>query len=298
MRIFIVICSMLLALNLFSLTLTDGARTFTLTADSLRALPPTEIATVRDKDDTELHETWSGVSLETLLQHYGIDLVGALRFDAADRYMVLLQANELPGAILARARGGQPFASDQVRLVSANLPDMYWIQRIASITVVPGVHAPDPVRILNLEAILRQQAQRDTLPGFPGLRGWYFRDLARELNFTPDGTWFFQAHDGITQKLDYATYLARAVLVVNGPTVELKSPDMPQGMWLKDLATIQKDETLMVFTDRFANLGEVREFLHLKAIPNTVKVIPGYKLKTGLPGFDDPWWKTVRGVEW
>jgi len=298
MSIAMLLSTLLLSATLSGFNLVAGTRPITITPDSLHILPLSEVKTEREKRGEMKTETWSGVSLPELLCRHGIDPKSDLRIISADNYQALLTPEQTAGAILAIFNNGSALPPEKIRLVNPDIRDMFWVQNLILIEVRNKPQALACHKLLLLDRTLGNMAVRPELPPFTEVTGWYFRDLAGQLVSEPKGVWFLWGRDGVCQTLDYDTYLRNAVIIRSNDLLELKSPDMPAGMWLKDLAVIPKDEIVFIHTPRFADLGEVKSLLEWQSLPDTVTELPGHTRKTGLPPFSDPWWSNERGIQW
>jgi hypothetical protein len=275
----------------------DGIST-PVNADTLRKLPLRELQTTRDKKGETKIDIWKGVSLTALLTREHLDPSSELRALSADQYQVLLDSKQVAGAILALEHNGQPLSENDIRLINPDIRDMFWIREIASIEVRETPRPPIVHEMLRLDNILGNMAIRPELPKFPVSTGWRFCDLAFNVTDVPAGTWFLWGRDGVCQILDYTTYLQDAVIILDKGKIDLKSPSMPGGMWISDLAIIQKGETVLVSEKRFDSLSDVAKLLSWASTPTQVNVIPQGATVSVIPAFSDPWWKVVRGIQW
>jgi hypothetical protein len=298
MKTTLLICILLLAAALPGFNLIDGDRTIAITPDSLATLPLSEMRTEREKKGEIKINVWRGVSLTALLARYSVDPKTELRILSQDNYQALLTPDQTAGAILALYDNGAALPADKIRLVNPAIRDMFWIQNPILIEAKKKPQPFECYKLVLLDKSLDGLAIRPELPPFADVSGWYFRDLASQIVSEPRGLWFLWGRDGVCQTLDYETYLHNAVIVRVDGALELKSPDMPEGMWLKNLAAIQKDETVAILTPRFVDMTEVKSLLGWQNIPDHVTELPGRTTKTGLPPFSDPWWKNVKGIQW
>lgn len=298
MRTTFALCLLILTVCLQGINLSDGTRTIAITPDSLAKLPQSEVKTQREKRGEIKTETWSGVSMPVLLGRYGIDPASELRIVSDDNYQALLTSEQTAGAILALFHNGEVLPPEKIRLVNPQIRDMFWIQNPILIEVQKKPRALECRQLLLLNRLLDNMAVRPDLPPFADMQGWYFRDLASQVVSEPKGVWFVWGRDGVCQVLDYDTYLQNAAIIRTDDLLDLKSPDMPAGMWIKDLAVLQKDETVLVLAPRFADLNDVSTLLGWKNLPGKVVTLPDLTPVSNPPAFSDPWWNNQRGIRW
>jgi hypothetical protein len=153
-------------------------------------------------------------------------------------------------------------------------------------------------RILNMERILSGLAIRPALPPFAADTGWHFRDLARQVDSEPNGTWFVWSRDGVRRDFDYRTVLRNAEIVRSGDGYTLKSPTLSPDQWVVDLAAVQKDETAAVRLKRFSDLDNLAAFMKWETKPASATILPERKKTSEFPPFSQPVWDVIWGFQW
>lgn len=101
--------------------------------------------------------------------------------------------------------------------------------------------------------------------------------------------------DGVMHRLDFEKYLQHAVLVENDGKYDLKSPDMPAGMWIKNIAAIQQLDRIIIFREQFNNFSEVFGLIKLENIPTKLQIEQNVFINTN---FTDKKWEKVRVIKW
>jgi len=177
---------------------------------------------------------------------------------------------------------------------------MFWIQDISSIKTESISDIPFPHTIYFAEPILQNTQLRVELPPFVKVNGYTFPEIiAPAFPFLKDDI-LIVGKDGVKHSLDYEKYLKNAVLVKNGDSFDLKSPDMPAGMWIKDLAYVQIFDVAVLFQSHFTSLTEVNSILNWNSFPdkvhlhfddNTEKQSSSDKFNTGN-------WSNAEWLEW
>jgi len=259
-----------IALNLMSFTIKYGNETYEVSFQELRDLKSYEIHTERDKDGEFKSETWKGASLKDILNKFSIEDFRKLQVAATDNYMVRFDFEEIltDDPIIAYSVNGKDLEDEYVRLIAPNKRDMFWIRDIAGIIIEDKIEMYDPEMIFIAENFLdRKPLQKDPEP-FEDATGYFCRELLEEIFPSQDGEYLLVAKDGVRHTLDFEGYLSKAVLINEDGKYFFKSPHMPAGMWMRDLAYIQKDEVGIIFIDQFTNWHDVKKLLNWINFPD------------------------------
>lgn len=247
------ICTTLLS----AFQVTDEKGTVTeIRLEQIQQAPQQTINTTRVKKDKTLQDSWQGPYLTALL---GSALQGSftqIRFDSADHYQVRLSKEDLlqQNPILAWKQNGTTLSEKEVRLVLPDKRDMFWISGIEQVTLESKAALPQPTTISVFEYLQPSlQLEKEIFP-FKNMVGYSFSKVAEAIFSVPDGDILVVGRDGVSHLLDYRTYLLQAVLErTSVGHYTLKSPAMPAGMWVKDIAYIQLDKQGLVFASAFEN---------------------------------------------
>ncbi|MDA3813074.1 MAG: molybdopterin-dependent oxidoreductase [Candidatus Cloacimonetes bacterium] len=263
---------MLISALLFSIEIIDADRVINVNRSKLDSYEKVELATQRSKDGEEKNDNWIGVKLTDILQEYWISNYDKLCFTSSDNYLVRVSKEDILNkeVVLALVRNGKTLDNKHIRLVIPEIRDMFWIQDISTIKTEFISDIPFPHTIYFAEAILRNTQIRDELPPFVKVNGYTFPEImASAFPFLKDEV-LIVGKDGVKHSLDYEKYLKNAVLVINGDSFDLKSPDMPAGMWIKDLAYVQLFDVAVIFQNHFTSLTEVNSILNWNNFPDEV----------------------------
>ncbi|HCM15466.1 MAG TPA: hypothetical protein DHW79_05915, partial [Candidatus Cloacimonas sp.] len=107
-----------------------------------------------------------------------------------------------------------------------------------------------------------------------------FDDFVVELSDLPIKDVVIYSRDGLIQTLSYPGQLAGAVLErTEEGALNLKSPQIPGGMWMKDISYLQVDYQALIDTDNASVLIPVAKALQWKLSPN-VKLNMHYPRET------------------
>ncbi|MCL2064803.1 MAG: hypothetical protein FWG98_10610 [Candidatus Cloacimonetes bacterium] len=226
-----------------------------------------EFITVRERNGVERTETWKGVRFLDVIRRWTHLRNWDYELLSTDGYLVRLNIQDLAlyTPIIAFERNSIPLQEGRWRLVSQNMPEMYWIANITDIYERSEVVFEEPVRIWTHQTLLSQMRLYTNLEPFVEVQGYRFDDLF----FTKDSPYFghvrLVSKDGIEQLLPYPEYLKNAFLVIDNGVLSIKCPDMPTGMWLKDIMLIQTDGNIIFFHDGVDKIenSKYREFLRL-----------------------------------
>jgi len=243
--------------------------TMVFKSDSFAKLPMIEIQTERDKKGKHLSDKWKGFLLNDWLKNSGYTEFGEIVFESSDHYQVRLSKEDLDKqqAIIALYQNDNPLAEKDYRLVIPGMRDMYWIANIVKITLQKKDQLMVPQIIYWAEPILNAKKLKSDIPPFKNMKGYAFTDLLDPNIPFPDGDVLVMGKDGVKQLLDYRKFLQKAVLEKTDSTgYWLKSPDMPAGMWIKNLAYVQFAKKGILFTRAYMDksLGDLADTLGWK----------------------------------
>ncbi|MBN2460685.1 MAG: molybdopterin-dependent oxidoreductase [Candidatus Cloacimonetes bacterium] len=274
--------SIVLLLTFFSLIsdlmpflVVDGENIHEMDRVALADLRQIQVETTRHKNDKILSDLWEGPTIKDILEIWGITAYQQLKFTATDNYMIRLNETEInPGnVIIALKRNGHLLEEDEIRLIVPERRDMYWVTNIEQIEITLIQRFPVPDIIFNGVQILNgEPLSRDPAP-FINAIGYDFDQLITEVMPSRKGDYLLTGRDGISHLLNYNQYLKSAVLILEDDQLTLKSPQMPAGMWIKDLVYVQKDEIAILMSHRFDSLPAAAKFLDWNDLPDSIKVV-------------------------
>ena len=293
---------MLISTILFSIEFIDTDRVINLDREKLESYEKVEIATHRNKDGEEKDDNWVGVRLTDILQEYDIANYDKLCFISSDNYLVRVSKEDIINneSILALVRNGKILTNEHIRLVIPTIRDMFWIQDISTIKTESISDIPFPHTIYFAEPVINRTQIRDELPPFVKVSGYTFPEImAQAFPFLKDDI-LIVGKDDVKHSLDYDKYLKNAVLIKNGDSFDLKSPDMPAGMWIKDLAYVQIFDVAVIFQSHFISLTEVNDILNWDSFPDEVILhfVEKTEKQNSNENFNIGNWNKVEWLEW
>jgi len=273
MKKIIILClTMAVVFNLMSFTIEFGKEIYKVSFQELRDLNSYEIKTERDKNGEHRSEIWIGASLKDILDKFSIKEFEKLQVVASDNYMVRFDPDEIEAAepIIAYSVDGKDLENEYVRLIAPRKRDMFWIRDITKFIVEEKSEMYDPEMIFIAESILNRKPLHTNPEPFMDVTGYFCRELLEEVFPTPEGEYLLVAKDGVRHTLEFNNYLSKAALINDEGKYSFQSPQMPAGMWIKDLAYIQKDEIGIVFIDQFNNWHDLKKLLNWIKFPDAL----------------------------
>ncbi len=251
----------------------------------LHKLPVQEIKTSREKDGEVRLNTWEGFRCDLWLKEQKPESYSSIRFESADRYQVSLSKEQFESleSYLVLAQDGVRFEHNSLRLIFPSLKEMQWIRDLERIVLENFEPLPRPKRFYLLESYLAgQKLLKDPKP-FVNIEGWYFGDLLKPLSNAAEKQVILFSRDGLKQGLRYPYHLEGAVLEKAAAGYNLKSPQIPGGMWVKDIIYLQCDKEALISRSSLTRLIELAKLLSWETGPelffrikrdNSEEVIP------------------------
>lgn len=287
---------------LFSLELINSDRVVDLDRVDLNKFDKIEITTRRNKDGEEKEDNWVGVRLTDVLNEHKITDYDKLRFTSSDNYLVRVLREDISNneCILALFRNGKELSDEHIRLVDPTLRDMFWIQDIITIKTESISEVPFPHTIYFADPIIQKTQISDQLDPFIKVKGYKFSEIMKQIfPFLKDEV-LIVGKDGVKHSLNYSKYLQNAVLVINDNSLDIKSPDMPAGMWIKDLAYVQIFDVAVIFLHQFKSLNDVKDLLGWVNFPDQVILHKDDKMQkiSSRENFKTEHWSNAKWLEW
>lgn len=245
------------------------ARLYILNEEELSKFELNEVITQREKNDEVRKDVWKGVSLSDIVKKYKYERFEMLEFTARDNYLVRLKVNDLlesSDIILALERNAKPLGEGKYRIIGKDLPEMHWISDITMISPISQVVVPEPFNIYPIHTILTQLRRYNNPKQFPGINGYRMLDLVTLFSNTSHVMVRIVSKDGMEQFLDFNKYLKNAYLGFDDNKVfSVYAPEMPTGMWQKDIMLIQVGGNVVVFYSDvdFKNSKAYQDFIKL-----------------------------------
>lgn len=204
--------------------------------------PQQDFSTARHKKGMDITDNWQGIDLHAWLKKHKHTDWQSLRFESSDNYMVRLHKAELdtmPGYI-ALKQNGVWLDSTEVRVIFPKQRDMFWIRGIARIYLEDFKPIPQPRQTYIWESAVTKIRLYDEPEPFKNMQGYRFSEVMSTLFAQDEGSVVMVSRDGIRMRLEYPRHLKGSILERDTlGNLNLKSPLIPAGMWLKDIVYLQ-----------------------------------------------------------
>ncbi len=288
--------------SLISITIKYDKEIYELSFQELKNFKQYEIKTERDKNGVFKKETWLGASLKDILNTFSIIDFEKMKVVASDNYMVRFDFAEIEEKepIIAYSVNGKDLKEKNFRLIAPQKRDMFWIRDISGFIVEDKNEMNHPEMIFIAENILsKMPLQTDPKP-FKRVTSYYLENILEKIFPIRTGEYLLVSKDGVRHTLDFDSYLSKAVLTFENGNYSFKSPQMPAGMWIKNLAFIQKDEIGILFVNQFTNWQDIMKLMNIDKLPNS---IVGYSVGKSKKieindSFDQEFLKKMEKLEW
>ncbi len=278
-KLIILLSIMAISISLISMDIIQMDKNISVSLDKLKTYDQVEFSTHRVKDGEEKDDLWSGVPLMTLLTDLGIENYSIIKVIANDNYMVRYEVGDISpeDPVIAIKRNGKDLTEETVRLVAPSRRDMFWIQNIAKIQTEEPTTMSHPEVLYRAETLMANLTIQNNPKPFVDVDGYFLRDVMSQVFPSLTGEFLLMGIDGVRHLLNYSSYLSEAVLIIDNDSFYMKSPQMPGGMWIQQIAYIQQDDTAIIFTGTAKKLENLGEHLHWNEIPETMKTYHGDK---------------------
>jgi len=253
MKKIIVLLIMFIAVfvTLNSITVISDKKQYILFEDKeLKDLEIIEITTQREKDEIIKKDVWRGVRLYDIMQRIANDNDDVIDFYARDNYYIRLNKTDINienSPIIAIERNNKQLDENKYRLIGKTIPEMHWISDITNITFTQLYIIKEPKFIYPYHTITSNlRLYTDPAP-FVGIKAYKLWDLISRFARTSNVNVRIVSKDNFEQVLNFNDYLKNAYLAVDENKFSIYAPEIPTGMWQKDILLIQIDSTIIVF---------------------------------------------------
>lgn len=231
--------------------------------------PTQEIKTSREKDGVVRLNNWDGFRFDLWLKEQNPGDYSSIRFESSDRYQVNLTKAEFESleSYLVTAQDGIKFENYSLRLIFPSLREMQWIRDLQRIVLENFNPLPRPQRFYLLESFLAGQKLKKEPKPFVKIEGWFFSDLLKPLSNETDKQVILFSRDGLKQRLRYPFHLEGAVLENSAEGYNLQSPQIPGGMWVKDIIYLQCDREALISRSSLNRLIDLAKLLSWETGP-------------------------------
>lgn len=236
----------------------------------LYKLETQELKTTREKDGIVRLNNWQGFRFDIWLKQQKLGDFATIRFESSDRYLVTLEKSEFDSleSYIVIAQDGIPFEEYMLRLIFPTLREMQWIKGLDRVVLESFHPLIRPTRFFLLQDTLKKYTLQKDLKPFVNIEGYYLSDVLMDLSPAEEKKVILYSRDGLKQSLTYPLHLQGAVLEKTPEDLyNLKSPQIPGGMWMKDLVYLQCDNYALISEDSINQLIRLAKILHWETTP-------------------------------
>ncbi|MDP2172828.1 MAG: hypothetical protein Q8M98_08715 [Candidatus Cloacimonadaceae bacterium] len=264
----IIICMGVLMLHSLTIITCEGMSR-EVSYDALSALPMQAFATISLKDKSR--SLWQGIRFDKWLRDNGYNDFKRIRFEAEDRYMTMLEKSEFDTleCWLAFSSEGKIFEDKSMRVIFPGTREMKWVSFVARVVLEGELPIVVPQGFMLIDSYLKEFVlHRDPTP-FVDIEGWLFREFLPDEILRNGGELYILSRDGVSSILSYPKHLQDAVLEYREGGYHMKSPQIPGGMWLRDVVFIQMGEYALINKYHLSILIELSKKLDWKLGANS-----------------------------
>jgi len=241
----------------------------------LAKIPRETFTTTRVKSGEIQEDIWTGFRFN----HWFNDNIQIpykiIRFESADNYMVSLSKAEFDSleCWLAFTQNGQVLPENGIRLIFPQLRDMKWIRGLNRVVLEDFSPLKLPARFEFLDKRIKQETLIENPPPFSDTKGYYFADLLPLSARNDTHSVVLYSSDGIKCSLEYPRHLKDAIIELTDYGFNLKSPHIPDGMWLKDIIYLQIDDWALIKSDNLDALITLNRIMDWKLSPDVQFIV-------------------------
>ena len=290
----------MLSIQIFGLEIIAAGNKIQIELSDLEKMEQITLETHLVKDGQPKDDKWQGIDLVSLLEKNEVTKYDQIKFYSQDNYMVRLNHEQIlqHKPIIALNRNGDKLTADKIRLVVPEMRDMFWIRGIATLETESAFELKFSHNIMFAEKYLASKDMHKLEP-FKDAKGFTFAELISE-SLPMDQKYYVIGRDGVAHWFDYQNYLAQAVLIENDGKFDMKSVQMPAGMWIDNIAIIVVGAKAIVFQNQFEQISQVMELLQKAEYPQNITIrsaTGSTKISVETP-FADSKWNNIPKIIW
>ena len=240
------------------------------TYEYFRKLPQTETVSYRTKGDVAKKDTWKGYRFDKWLQTMDLGKYGNIRLESEDRYMVSLTRSEIDTTEcwIVFNRNGEDLDEANFRVIFPRLRELYWIKSPNLIVLEDFQALGLPKTFLFMSQQLHNlELCKDPEP-FKDIWGYKVDNLFSKVFQVDAADVVMVSGDGLKIRLTYPKHLKGAILELkDDDSLNLKSPQIPGGMWIGDIVYIQAGDIALISDMGRKQLIEIALNLEWKLSP-------------------------------
>lgn len=237
----------------------------------LNSHPLESFQSKRHKDGKDIIDNWKGIPLQQWLIEEKLNDFQSIRFESDDNYMVRIHKAEMdtmPGYI-ALWQNNTPIDSTEIRVIFPKQRDMFWVRGIVRIILEDYRPIPKPRQLFIAENALSKIPLVNNPKPFVDIKGYSFDTIMEDIFCDTEESVVLITRDGLRLRLEYPKHLKGAVIeLTKDGKYNLKSPNIPGGMWLKDITYIQSGPYAIIRRGYLTELASLYKLLEWKAPAN------------------------------
>jgi hypothetical protein len=231
---------------------------------------PAEFSTSREKDGVVNTQNWTGIRFDKWLAEQRLGDFARIKFLSKDRYEVSFSKVEWDSLTcwLSYAEGGQTFPNQQFRMIFPYLREMHWVRDVQRVVLENEKDIPIPIRLISFDRFFQDQVLINDPKPFKRLQGYSLDLFLGSLSEKPIKDIVLYSADGLIQNLIYPSQLSGAVLELSEDgKYHLKSPQIPGGMWMKDIVYLQCDSMALISMKHISKIIPIAKTLAWELSP-------------------------------
>ena len=247
----------------------------TYSFEELAKIPRETFTTTRVKAGEVQEDVWTGVRFNQWFNDNTQISYKIIRFESADNYMVSFSKAEFDSldCWLVFTQNGEPLPENGIRLIFPQLRDMKWIRGLNRVVLEDFSPLKLPARFEFLDKRLKQETLIENPPPFTDTKGYYFADLLPLSARADTHSVILYSSDGIKCSLEYPRHLDGAIIELTDYGFNLKSPRIPDGMWLKDVIYLQIDDWALIKSENLDALITLNRIMDWKLSPDVQFIV-------------------------
>ncbi|HPF09259.1 MAG: hypothetical protein PHU99_09975 [Candidatus Cloacimonetes bacterium] len=239
-------------------------------------LQPGEFSTSREKDGVLNTQNWTGIRFDKWMAEQKLGDFARIKFLSKDRYEVSFSKVEWDtlSCWLAYAEGGKTFPKQQFRIIFPFLREMHWVRDLDRVVLENEKDIAIPRKVFSFANFFQHQELINDPKPFKRMQGYSLDLFLGELSEKPVKDIILYSADDLIQNLIYPSQLSGAVMeLTEDGKYNLKSPQIPGGMWMKDIVYLQCDNSAIINLKYISKLIPIAKTLAWDLSPEVRVVI-------------------------
>ncbi len=218
-----------------------------------------------------LHDySWQGFRFDKWLEQEGYKDFRNIRVESSDRYSIMLSRYDFDRneSWMIFVENGEKLDEHSFRIIFPTLRQMYWVTGINRILLEKTEPLKMPKQFILTERALKSQKLLNDPKPFVRTSGYSLDALIKDIFKIKKAQVLMYSKDGLQMRLDYPAQLQGAIIELTPEgSYNLKSPQIPGGMWLRDIVYIQINDKAMILEEQIGKIIELNNSLRWKLEP-------------------------------